>query len=156
MLLDEVTSALDPEVIGEVLKVIRLLNSEHQPTMLMVTHQMGFAREISDRVCFFYEGRIAGQGTPDQIIDDPRNERTKQFLSAVLNAREASGSVAGGGTVMWPCKTCLLGALSPSQVMSSSLCASAILRRELAKEVKNARKINAVAHRAADRLCRPV
>ena len=56
MLLDEVTSALDPEVIGEVLNVIRTLNSEHELTMLMITHQMGFAREISDRVCFFYEG----------------------------------------------------------------------------------------------------
>ena len=86
MLLDEVTSALDPEVIGEVLSVIRALNSKHNLTMLMVTHQMGFAREISDRVCFFYEGRIAEQGPPDQIFDAPRNERTKQFLSAVLNA----------------------------------------------------------------------
>lgn len=86
MLLDEVTSALDPEVIGEVLNVIRALNSEHQLTMLMVTHQMGFAREISDRVCFFYEGKIAEQGTPDEIFGAPQNERTKQFLSAVLDA----------------------------------------------------------------------
>lgn len=86
MLLDEVTSALDPEVIGEVLNVIRQLNSEHNLTMLMVTHQMGFAREISDRVCFFYAGKIAEQGTPDQIFGDPQNERTKQFLSAVLDA----------------------------------------------------------------------
>jgi len=86
MLLDEVTSALDPEVIGEVLNVIRLLNTEHNLTMLMVTHQMGFAREISDRVCFFYEGKIAEQGTPDQIFGDPQNERTRQFLSAVLDA----------------------------------------------------------------------
>ena len=87
MLLDEVTSALDPEVIGEVLNVIRVLNSEHNLTMLMVTHQMGFAREISDRVCFFYQGRIAEQGTPDQIFGEPTNERTRQFLSAVLDAR---------------------------------------------------------------------
>ncbi|MAS04116.1 MAG: ectoine/hydroxyectoine ABC transporter ATP-binding protein EhuA [Ahrensia sp.] len=86
MLLDEVTSALDPEVIGEVLNVIRHLNGEHNLTMLMVTHQMGFAREISDRVCFFYGGRIAEQGTPDKIFSDPQNERTKQFLSAVLDA----------------------------------------------------------------------
>ncbi|SMH40097.1 ectoine/hydroxyectoine ABC transporter ATP-binding protein EhuA [Maritimibacter sp. HL-12] len=86
MLLDEVTSALDPEVIGEVLNVIRSLNSEHSLTMIMVTHQMGFAREISDRVCFFYEGKIAEQGTPDQLFDDPQNERTKQFLHAVLDA----------------------------------------------------------------------
>jgi polar amino acid transport system ATP-binding protein len=86
MLLDEVTSALDPEVIGEVLNVIRLLNTEHNLTMLMVTHQMGFAREISDRVCFFYEGKIAEQGTPDEIFGNPQNERTRQFLSAVLDA----------------------------------------------------------------------
>jgi polar amino acid transport system ATP-binding protein len=86
MLFDEVTSALDPEVIGEVLNVIRKLASEHSLTMLMVTHQMGFAKEISDRVCFFYAGKIAEQGQPDQIFGNPRNERTKQFLSAVLDA----------------------------------------------------------------------
>jgi len=86
MLLDEVTSALDPEVIGEVLSVIRSLNDEHNLTMIMVTHQMGFAREISDRVCFFYEGKIAEQGTPEQLFDDPQNDRTKQFLHAVLDA----------------------------------------------------------------------
>lgn len=87
MLLDEVTSALDPKVIGEVLNVIRKLNSEHSLTMLMVTHQMGFAREVSDRVCFFYEGRIAEQGPPKQIFESPNNDRTKQFLSAVLDAK---------------------------------------------------------------------
>ncbi|HEY5645116.1 MAG TPA: ectoine/hydroxyectoine ABC transporter ATP-binding protein EhuA [Pseudomonadales bacterium] len=86
MLFDEVTSALDPEVIGEVLNVIRSLASEHSLTMLMVTHQMGFAREISDRVCFFYEGKIAEQGPPSQIFGNAQNERTRQFLSAVLDA----------------------------------------------------------------------
>ena len=86
MLLDEVTSALDPEVIGEVLNVIRLLNSEHNLTMLMVTHQMGFAREVSDRVCFFYDGKIEEQGTPDQLFGAPEGARTRQFLSAVLQA----------------------------------------------------------------------
>lgn len=86
LLLDEVTSALDPEVIGEVLEVIRTLSGEHNLTILMVTHQMGFAKEISDRVCFFYGGEIAEQGTPDQIFGAPRNERTQQFLSAVLEA----------------------------------------------------------------------
>ena len=86
MLLDEVTSALDPEVIGEVLAVIRQLNSEHNLTMLMVTHQMGFAREISDRVCFFHSGQIEEQGPPAQIFGDPRSPRTRQFLSAVLEA----------------------------------------------------------------------
>jgi polar amino acid transport system ATP-binding protein len=86
LLFDEVTSALDPEVIGEVTAVIKKLNDEHDLTMLMVTHQMGFAREISDRVCFFYEGKIAEQGTPDQLFDAPQNERTQSFLSSVSNA----------------------------------------------------------------------
>jgi|TARA_B110000238_G_scaffold199419_1_gene246473 polar amino acid transport system ATP-binding protein len=86
MLFDEVTSALDPEVIGEVLNVIRSLATEHELTMLMVTHQMGFAREISDRVCFFYKGKIAEQGPPSQLFERPKNERTAQFLNAVLSA----------------------------------------------------------------------
>ena len=86
MLLDEITSSLDPEVVGEVLNVIRSLNKEHNLTMIMVTHQMGFAREISDRVCFFNEGKIFEQGPPDQLFGDPKNERTKQFLHAVLDA----------------------------------------------------------------------
>ncbi len=86
MLFDEVTSALDPEVIGEVTNVIKMLNDKHDLTMLMVTHQMGFAREISDRVCFFYEGKIAEQAPPDQFFDNPQNERTTEFLSAVLAA----------------------------------------------------------------------
>ena len=87
MLFDEVTSALDPEVIGEVTQVIRKLVDKHNLTMLMVTHQMGFAREISDRVCFFYDGKIEEQGPPDQLFENPRRERTQQFLSAVLEAR---------------------------------------------------------------------
>jgi polar amino acid transport system ATP-binding protein len=86
MLLDEITSALDPEVVGEVLNVIRSLNKEHDLTMIMVTHQMGFAREISDRVCFFNEGKIFEQGPPEQLFDNPQNDRTKQFLHAVLDA----------------------------------------------------------------------
>ncbi|WP_421982556.1 ectoine/hydroxyectoine ABC transporter ATP-binding protein EhuA [Roseibium sp.] len=86
MLFDEVTSALDPEVIGEVTNVIRKLVSEQSLTMLMVTHQMGFARDISDRVCFFFGGRIEEQGTPDELFDNPQRERTKQFLSAVKSA----------------------------------------------------------------------
>lgn len=86
MLLDEVTSALDPEVVGEVLEVIRTLAHEHDLTMIMVTHQMGFAREISDRVAFFYGGRIAEMGAPEQIFGNPQNPRTQKFLSAVLAA----------------------------------------------------------------------
>ncbi|WP_159586368.1 ectoine/hydroxyectoine ABC transporter ATP-binding protein EhuA [Chelativorans xinjiangense] len=86
MLFDEVTSALDPELVGEVLNVIRKLGTEHNLTMLMVTHQMGFAREFADRVCFFYGGKIAEQGAPDKIFSNPEEERTRQFLSAVLEA----------------------------------------------------------------------
>ena len=86
MLFDEVTSALDPELVGEVTNVIRGLADKHDLTMIMVTHQMGFAREISDRVCFFSEGKIAEEGTPDQLFDNPQNERTIEFLSAVLAA----------------------------------------------------------------------
>ncbi|XWN31133.1 MAG: ectoine/hydroxyectoine ABC transporter ATP-binding protein EhuA [Devosia sp.] len=86
MLFDEVTSALDPEVIGEVTNVIRTLVVEHNLTMLMVTHQMGFARDISDRVCFFYGGRIEEQGPPDKLFSNPQKERTQQFLSAVREA----------------------------------------------------------------------
>ncbi len=86
MLFDEVTSALDPELVGEVLNVIRTLATEHNLTMLMVTHEMGFAREISHRVCFFYEGKIAEQGDPGEIFSNPKNPRTQQFLRAVLEA----------------------------------------------------------------------
>jgi len=86
MLFDEVTSALDPELVGEVLNVIRHIGEEHKLTMLMVTHQMGFAREFADRVCFFYGGRIVEQGSPDKIFSNPGNERTQQFLRAVLEA----------------------------------------------------------------------
>lgn len=86
MLFDEVTSALDPELCGEVLNVIRELGSTHDLTMLMVTHQMGFAREFADRVCFFYAGRIAEEGTPDELFGQPKEERTQQFLRAVMDA----------------------------------------------------------------------
>jgi polar amino acid transport system ATP-binding protein len=86
MLFDEVTSALDPELVGEVLQVIRQIGREHDLTMLMVTHQMGFAKEFSDRVCFFYQGKICEQGPPNELFGAPKNERTRQFLHAVLEA----------------------------------------------------------------------
>lgn len=86
MLFDEVTSALDPEVIGEVTEVIRRLVAEHDLTMLMVTHQMGFARDISDRICFFYKGKIEEQAAPEQFFTNPQRERTQQFLRAVKDA----------------------------------------------------------------------
>ncbi|KAA3447927.1 ectoine/hydroxyectoine ABC transporter ATP-binding protein EhuA [Mesorhizobium sp. SARCC-RB16n] len=85
MLFDEPTSALDPELVGEVLNVIRKLAAEHDLTMVMVTHEMRFAREISDRVCFFDKGRIHEQGTPEQLFSQPKEQRTREFLKAVLN-----------------------------------------------------------------------
>ncbi len=86
MLFDEVTSALDPELVGEVLQVIRGLAQEHDLTMILVTHEMGFAREIADRVCFFDGGRVVEQGTPDQVLGAPSEPRTRAFLNAVLKA----------------------------------------------------------------------
>jgi len=85
MLFDEPTSALDPELVGEVLNVIGKLAAEHDLTMLLVTHEMRFAREVSDRVCFFDKGRIKEQGTPEELFTDPKEERTREFLKAVLN-----------------------------------------------------------------------
>jgi len=85
MLLDEVTSALDPELVGEVLEVIRGLAATGM-TMLIATHEMAFARDIADRVCFLEEGRILEEGTPAQIFTAPREERTRQFLDRILQA----------------------------------------------------------------------
>ena len=84
LLFDEPTSALDPELVGEVLSVIRSLATEHDLTMLLVTHEMRFAREVSDRVCFFDGGKIVEQGSPDQIFSVPEQARTRSFLSSVL------------------------------------------------------------------------
>jgi polar amino acid transport system ATP-binding protein len=83
MLFDEVTSALDPELIKEVLDVMRELADEGM-TMMVVTHEIGFARDVADRVVFMDEGRIVEQGPPAQVIDSPREERTKRFLGLVL------------------------------------------------------------------------
>jgi polar amino acid transport system ATP-binding protein len=82
LLLDEITSALDPELVGEVLDVVRELKGSGI-TMLIATHEMNFAREISDRVCFLDAGRVAEQGSPDQIFNNPTDERTRQFLRRV-------------------------------------------------------------------------
>jgi len=83
MLFDEVTSALDPELVKEVLDVLRKLASEGM-TMLVVTHEMGFAREVGDKVVFMDEGVIVEQGKPADVLDNPREERTKRFLGLVL------------------------------------------------------------------------
>ena len=80
MLLDEVTSALDPELVGEVLDLLGELKGEGV-TMLLNTHEMGFAREVADEVCFLHDGRIHERGTPDQVLGDPEQERTRAFLS---------------------------------------------------------------------------
>jgi len=88
MLFDEPTSALDPELVGEVLKVIDRLATEHDLTMLLVTHEMHFARRISDRVCFFDQGRICEQGKPEDIFNNPTEPRTREFLHAVLHPDE--------------------------------------------------------------------
>jgi polar amino acid transport system ATP-binding protein len=85
MLLDEITSALDPELIGEVLDVVRGLKAQGM-TMLFATHEMAFAREISDRVCFLHRGRILEDGPPDQIFGDPAETRTREFLQRVIDA----------------------------------------------------------------------
>jgi len=82
MLLDEVTSALDPELVGEVLDTLRLL-AEEGMTMICVTHEMGFARDVSDRVAYFHEGVIAEIGEARQVITDPQNPLTQKFLSKV-------------------------------------------------------------------------
>ncbi|MBC7303091.1 MAG: ectoine/hydroxyectoine ABC transporter ATP-binding protein EhuA [Nocardia sp.] len=83
MLLDEVTSALDPELVGDVLDVLRTIAETTDITMLIVTHEMRFAREVSDRVMMFDAGRIIEQGPPEQIFEAPDNERTRKFLEAV-------------------------------------------------------------------------
>jgi ABC-type polar amino acid transport system ATPase subunit len=84
MLFDEPTSALDPELIGEVLAVMQNLATELHMTMIVVTHEMGFAREVADRCCFFHEGLILEEGTPDRIFSQPRFAETRTFLDAVL------------------------------------------------------------------------
>ncbi len=84
MLFDEPTSALDPELTGEVLAVMKSLSTEMRMTMVVVTHEMGFAREVADRMAFFHEGRILEEGPPDQLIASPAHAETRAFLDAVL------------------------------------------------------------------------
>jgi polar amino acid transport system ATP-binding protein len=85
LLLDEVTAALDPELIGEVLKVIRGLKDQGM-TMVIVTHEMGFARDVADRVCFLANGRIEEEAPPARLFTAPQQERTKQFLQRIVEA----------------------------------------------------------------------
>ena len=83
MLFDEVTSALDPELVGEVLNVLRDIAEEGGTTMMLVTHEMHFAREVADRLLMFDEGSVVESGPPTQVLDDPQQERTRSFLGAV-------------------------------------------------------------------------
>jgi polar amino acid transport system ATP-binding protein len=85
MLFDEVTSALDPELVGEVLNVIRNLKANGM-TMLMATHEMGFAREIATKACFLDGGTIMEEGPPEQIFSQPTQPRTRQFLQRIIEA----------------------------------------------------------------------
>ncbi|MGM1018394.1 MAG: ectoine/hydroxyectoine ABC transporter ATP-binding protein EhuA [Actinomycetota bacterium] len=84
LLLDEVTSALDPEIVGDVLNILRDIARTTDITMLIVTHEMQFARDVSNRVLMFDQGSIVEEGTPEQMFTEPREQRTKDFLSAVL------------------------------------------------------------------------
>jgi polar amino acid transport system ATP-binding protein len=85
MLFDEVTSALDPELVGEVLNVLRDIAAEGRTTMMLVTHEMGFAREVADRLVMFDGGRIIESGRPADVLGDPQHERTRAFLGAVFH-----------------------------------------------------------------------
>jgi polar amino acid transport system ATP-binding protein len=88
MLLDEVTSALDPELVGEVLQTVRALKSEGV-TMLIATHEMSFAREVADTVCFLHEGRLVEVGPPEQVLESPQEPETQKFLRRLLEAGRA-------------------------------------------------------------------
>ncbi len=93
MLFDEVTSALDPELVGEVLVVMRDLARDGM-TMLVVTHEMQFAREVGDRVVFMDEGRIVEQGVPSDVLNQPREERTRRFLARSLQLAHSLDELA--------------------------------------------------------------
>jgi polar amino acid transport system ATP-binding protein len=88
LLLDEVTSALDPELVGEVLEAVRDLKAEGM-TMVIATHEMSFAREVADEVCFLHQGRIVESGPPAQVLEEPRAEETQKFLARLLRAGRA-------------------------------------------------------------------
>jgi polar amino acid transport system ATP-binding protein len=95
MLFDEPTSALDPELVGDVLGVMRALADEGM-TMIVVTHEMGFAREVADRVCFLHSGSIVEEGPSAQVLGAPRQARTQDFLRRVLHPSGAVASTASG------------------------------------------------------------
>jgi polar amino acid transport system ATP-binding protein len=85
MLLDEITSALDPELVSEVLNLLRQLAAEGM-TMMLATHEMGFAKEVASKVCFLHQGVVHEEGPPEQIFGNPQKERTQAFLSSIIEA----------------------------------------------------------------------
>ena len=85
MLFDEVTSALDPELVGEVLGLLRELKDDGM-TMVVATHEMGFARQVADEVCFLDGGRVLERGRPEAMLSEPAHQRTRQFLRRILEA----------------------------------------------------------------------
>ncbi len=85
MLLDEITSALDPELVSEVLNIVRDLAAQGM-TMLLATHEMGFAKEVASKVCFLHQGVVHEEGPPEQIFGDPKEERTRNFLKRIIEA----------------------------------------------------------------------
>ena len=92
MLFDEVTSALDPETVGEVLEIIRDIAEEGEMAMILITHEMDFARDIADRVVFLEDGILTEQGTPEQIFENPQSERLQSFLARFRNGNGSSSS----------------------------------------------------------------
>ncbi|MFD8719791.1 amino acid ABC transporter ATP-binding protein [Streptomyces sp. NPDC059629] len=86
LLLDEITAALDPELVGEVLTVVRDLKEDEGMTMVLATHEMGFARDVADQVCFLDGGVVLERGTADQVFGDPQQERTRRFLRRIVEA----------------------------------------------------------------------
>jgi polar amino acid transport system ATP-binding protein len=86
LLLDEITSALDPQLVAEVLKLVRELSERDGMTMILATHEMSFAREVASKVCFLDHGVIAEEGPPEQIFTDPREDRTREFLARIIEA----------------------------------------------------------------------
>jgi polar amino acid transport system ATP-binding protein len=85
MLLDEITSALDPELVSEVLNIVRDL-AEEGMTMLLATHEMGFARDVASKVCFLHGGKVHEEGPPEQIFENPQQDRTRAFLKRIIEA----------------------------------------------------------------------
>jgi polar amino acid transport system ATP-binding protein len=85
LLLDEITSALDPELVAEVLNIVRDLARQGM-TMLLATHEMGFAREVASKICFLYEGVVHEEGPPEVVLSNPKRERTRAFLKRIIDA----------------------------------------------------------------------